>query len=75
MPQEVIHRVDQLGKAEGWPEMLTFSDREGHLIGGSETPGVPDTLDATIPGNMLNSLIDVNQQYQNFHTLHLSRRP
>jgi hypothetical protein len=49
MPQEVITRVNQLGKADGQPELLTFYDRKGLLIG--ETPGVsdPDTFDAANP--------------------------
>ena len=33
MPQEVIDRVNQLGKAEGQTELLTFYDRTGRLIG------------------------------------------
>jgi hypothetical protein len=49
MPQEVIDRVNQLGKAEGQPELLTFYDGKGHLIGESEIPGVPDTSHPTIP--------------------------
>jgi hypothetical protein len=49
MPQEVIDRVNQLGVADGQPELLTFYDRKGRLIGESETPGVPHTLHTTIP--------------------------
>jgi hypothetical protein len=33
MPKEVIARVDQLGKAEGQPKLLTFYNRKGQLIG------------------------------------------
>jgi hypothetical protein len=33
MPKEVITRVDELGKAEGQPKLLTFYDRKGQLIG------------------------------------------
>jgi hypothetical protein len=32
MPQKVIDPVNQLGKAEGQPELLTFYDRKGPLI-------------------------------------------
>jgi hypothetical protein len=49
MPQEVIDRVNQLGKANGQPELLTFHDHKGHLIGKSETPGVSETPETTIP--------------------------
>jgi hypothetical protein len=45
MPQEVIDRVNQLGKAEGQPELLNFYDRKGRLIGDSEIAGVPSTTD------------------------------
>jgi hypothetical protein len=47
MPQEVIDCVNQLGKADRQPELLTFYDCEGHLIGNSQTPGVPGTPQAT----------------------------
>jgi hypothetical protein len=43
MPQEVIERVNQLGTADGQPELLTFYDRKGRMIGETETPGVPHT--------------------------------
>jgi hypothetical protein len=33
MPKEVIDRVNQLGRAQGQPELLTFYDRKGRLIG------------------------------------------
>jgi hypothetical protein len=33
MPKEVIVRVDQLGKAEGQPELLIFYNRKGQLVG------------------------------------------
>jgi hypothetical protein len=33
MPKEVIARVDQLGRAEGQPKLLTFYNRKGQLIG------------------------------------------
>jgi hypothetical protein len=49
MPQEVIDRVNELGKADKQPELLTFYDRKGRLIGESETPGVSDSIDTTIP--------------------------
>jgi hypothetical protein len=38
MPQEVIDRVNQLGRADAQPELLTFYDRTGRLIGDSMTP-------------------------------------
>jgi hypothetical protein len=49
MPQEVIDCVNQLGKADGQPELLTFYDRKGRLIGESKTPGVLDTPENTVP--------------------------
>jgi hypothetical protein len=49
MPQEVIDRMSQLGKADAQPELLTFFDRKGHSIGNSETSGVPDTLETALP--------------------------
>jgi hypothetical protein len=49
MPQQVIDRVNELGKADGLPELLTFYDRKGRLIGDSETSGVSDSTDTTIP--------------------------
>jgi hypothetical protein len=51
MPQEVIDCAGQLGKADGQPELLTFYDRKGRLIGESETLGVPDAPEATIPND------------------------
>jgi hypothetical protein len=42
MPQEVIDRVNELGKANGQPELLTFYDRKGRLIGETENPGEPN---------------------------------
>jgi hypothetical protein len=39
---------------------VTFYDCEGRLIGGSKTPGVPDTLDATIPED--DWLVDLNPE-------------
>ena len=30
MPSEVIERVNQIGLAQGQPELLTFQDRHGH---------------------------------------------
>jgi hypothetical protein len=49
MPQEVIDRVNELGKANGQPELLTFYDRKGHLIGETENPGVSESIDNMIP--------------------------
>ena len=49
MPKEVIERVDQLRVADDQPEPLTFHDREGRLIGESETPGMPDIVGTNIP--------------------------
>ena len=52
MPQEVIERVNQLGVlADDQPELLTFYDQKGRLIGESETPGVPDIVDTDIPND------------------------
>jgi hypothetical protein len=53
MPKEVITRVDQLGKAEGQPKLLTFYNRKGRLIGeytedDTEIPAVPPENE--IPG-------------------------
>jgi hypothetical protein len=42
MPQEVIDRVNQLGKADSQPVLLTFYDRKGRLIGESNTTGAAD---------------------------------
>ena len=33
MPQELIDRVDQLGKSDVQPKLLTFFDRKGRLVG------------------------------------------
>jgi hypothetical protein len=49
MPQEVIARVNELGKANGQPELLTFYDRKGRLIGEIENPGVSESIDNMIP--------------------------
>ena len=51
MMQEVIDRVNQLGTADGQPKLLTFffCDCKGHLIRETETPGVPDTVNAAVP--------------------------
>lgn len=38
MPQEVIDRVNELGKAEGQPELLTFFHRKGRVIGDTSEP-------------------------------------
>ena len=48
MPQEAIERVNQLGLADRQPELLTFYDRKGRLIGETEHPGVPDIVDTAI---------------------------
>jgi hypothetical protein len=53
MPQEVIDRVNQLGKADGQPELLTFTDRKGNLIGDDVVPDAQTAgvdLDAPIAG-------------------------
>lgn len=39
MPEEVIKRVNEFGKAEGQPELMTFYDRKGLMIGELENPG------------------------------------
>jgi hypothetical protein len=49
MPQEVIDRVNELGKANGQPELLTFYDHKGRLIGETENPGVSEPIDTMIP--------------------------
>ena len=47
MPQEVIDRVDALGKADKQPPLLTFFDRRGLLIGDLPSPaGINDSQDA-----------------------------
>jgi hypothetical protein len=38
MPKEVIARVNQLGKAEGQPKLLTFYNCKGQLVGNQ--PGI-----------------------------------
>ena len=65
MPQEVIDRVNQLGKADAQPELLTLYDRKGHLIGESQTPGVPDPTETASEEDGINDLIPptVNQDY------------
>jgi hypothetical protein len=45
MPDLVIARVNTLGKDQ--PEMFTFTDRHGRLIGDAETPVVTDDADNT----------------------------
>ena len=47
MPDEVIKRVDQLGRNEGQPELLTFFDRRGLVIGDLTLPDAnkPDPED------------------------------
>jgi hypothetical protein len=42
MPKEVIDRANALGKSEGQPELLTFFDRKGNLIG-DDTDVSPST--------------------------------
>ena len=37
----VIERVNELGRAQKQPELLTFTDKRGRLIGDTITPGVP----------------------------------
>ena len=52
MPQDVVDRVDTLGKADKQRELLTFYDRHGRPIGDMadyETTGVDDDEDPT-PG-------------------------
>jgi hypothetical protein len=49
MPQEVIDRINELGKADGQPELLTFYGRKGRLIRESEIPGVSELSDTIIP--------------------------
>ena len=65
MPQEVIDRVDHLGKADNQMEMLTFHDRKGLLIGASETPGVPASSEETPEEDYLEDLNPhtTNQNY------------
>jgi hypothetical protein len=65
MPQEVIDCVDQLGRADKQPELLTFYDHKGCLIGKSETPGVLDAPEATIPDD--DNLGDLNPSTFNYH--------
>ena len=66
MPQEVIDQINELGKADGQPDLLTFYDRKGRLISESENPGVSELIDTIIPPD--NGLGDfktptVNQDY------------
>ena len=58
MPQEVIDRINELGTADGQPELFTFYDHKDRLIGGSENPGVPELIDTIIPPD--NGLGDLN---------------
>ena len=50
MPSEVIDRVNQLGKHDDQPELLTFYNRKGDLIGDTKlsdaTQGVETVIDA-----------------------------
>jgi hypothetical protein len=43
MPQEAIEGVNQLGAADGQPELLTFCNRKDRMIGETKIPGVPNT--------------------------------
>jgi hypothetical protein len=66
MPQEVIDRVNELGKANEQPELLTFYDRKGRLIGETENPGVSESIDTMItPDDGLGDLNNptMNQDY------------
>jgi hypothetical protein len=65
MPQEVIDRVNQLFIADRQPELLTFYDRKGRLIGESETPGVPYTPETIIPED--DELGDLNPPTVNYN--------
>ena len=68
MPQEVIDRVNELGKTDGLPELLTFYDRKGRLIGESNNPGVSELIDnITPPDDGIGDLNPptVNQDYGN----------
>jgi hypothetical protein len=58
MPQEVIDQVNELGKANAQPELLTFYDRKGRLIGETENPGVSESIDNMIPPD--DGLADLN---------------
>jgi hypothetical protein len=49
MPQEVIDRVNELGRANGQPDFLTFYDRKGRLIGETGNPGVSESINNMIP--------------------------
>jgi hypothetical protein len=66
MPQEVIDRVNQLGKADAQPELLTFYDRKGHLIGESNTTGAPDPAETASDKDRTEDLNPptVNEDYQ-----------
>jgi hypothetical protein len=59
MPQEVIDRVNQLGSAEGQPELLTFYDRKGRLIG-ETTPQADNTQDPDPQDEQDDGLEDLN---------------
>ena len=65
MPQEVIDRINELGKADGQerPELLMLYDRKGRLISESENPGVSELIDTIIPPD--DGLGDVNTPTMN----------
>ena len=44
MPQEVIDRVNQLGVNDGQPEVLTFYNSKGDLIGDSDPDALADEI-------------------------------
>jgi hypothetical protein len=48
MPQEVINRVNAMGKSDGQPDLLTFFDRKGNLIG-DDTDVSPSTDEDVSP--------------------------
>ena len=56
MPQEVIERVEYLGRDQ--PEDLIFKDRHGNIIGDVELPGVDGHVEPTIEQHVQN--VDVN---------------
>ena len=49
MPKEVINRINELGKADRQPELLTLYDHKGHLISESENPGMSELINTIIP--------------------------
>jgi hypothetical protein len=63
MPQEVINRVNQLGKADAQPELRTLYDRMGRLIGNTEITGLPDPINFG-PNN--NGLTDLDPPTVNY---------